>query len=129
MAEDVSTRPCISSFQASSSGGLRVVLVEPTRSGPPPDIGQLTLDVDSGSFRETSFATSASGKIRCEIQDAEGKPIPGFTLADCAEIGGDEIDRTVHWKGGSDVSALAGKPVRLRFVLKDADVFAFQFRK
>ena len=33
------------------------------------------------------------------------------------------------WKNGSDVSSLAGKPVRLRFRLKDADLFAFQFIK
>jgi hypothetical protein len=26
------------------------------------------------------------------------------------------------------VSALAGKPVRLRFVMKDAKLYAFQFR-
>jgi hypothetical protein len=33
----------------------------------------------------------------------------------------------VHWQGRSDLSALAGRPVRLRFVLKDADVFALRF--
>ena len=40
---------------------------------------------------------------------------------------GNEIDRRVTWKSGSDVSALAGKPVRLRFSMKDADLFSFQF--
>jgi len=34
----------------------------------------------------------------------------------------------VNWKNGGDVGAIAGKPVRLRFELKDADVFAYQFR-
>ena len=33
----------------------------------------------------------------------------------------------VRWKGDSDVSALAGKPIRLRFVMKDADLFALKF--
>jgi hypothetical protein len=33
----------------------------------------------------------------------------------------------VAWKGGEDVSSLAGKPVKLRFRLKDADLFSFQF--
>jgi hypothetical protein len=32
------------------------------------------------------------------------------------------------WKSGTDVSQLAGKPVRLRFELKDADLYSFQFR-
>jgi hypothetical protein len=33
------------------------------------------------------------------------------------------------WKNGSDVSSLAGNPIRLRFRLKDADLFALQFVK
>jgi hypothetical protein len=33
----------------------------------------------------------------------------------------------VVWKSGHDVSSLAGKPVRLLFVLKDADVYSFRF--
>jgi hypothetical protein len=33
----------------------------------------------------------------------------------------------VNWKGGSDLNARAGKAVRLRFAMKDADVFAFRF--
>ena len=75
-----------------------------------------------------NFATSASGSIRCEIQDAEGKPIPGFALSACNEIGGDEIERTVLWTGGADVGGLAGRPVRLRFAMKDADLFALRLK-
>jgi hypothetical protein len=39
---------------------------------------------------------------------------------------GNEIERAVEWKGG-DLSALAGKPVRLRFVMADADLYAVRF--
>jgi hypothetical protein len=74
-----------------------------------------------------NFSTSAAGGIRVEIQDAGGQPLPGFALDDCPEVFGDTLERTVGWQGGSDVSALAGKPVRLRFALRDADLFAFQF--
>jgi hypothetical protein len=62
-----------------------------------------------------------------EIQDANVGPIPGFTLADCNEQFGDEIDRVVSWKQGTDLSELSGKPLRLRFELKDADLYSFQF--
>ena len=34
----------------------------------------------------------------------------------------------VKWKNGSDVSAMAGKPIRLKFVLKDADLYSIQFK-
>ena len=74
-----------------------------------------------------NFSTSAAGTIRVEIQDADGKPIPGFALADCSEVFGDTLERTVTWKQGADVSKLAGQPVRLHFTLSDADLFSFRF--
>ena len=74
-----------------------------------------------------NFATSAAGDVRIEIQSAAGKPLDHYTLDDCPPIFGDAIERAVTWKNGGDVSALAGQPVRLRFVLKDADLFAIQF--
>ena len=40
---------------------------------------------------------------------------------------GDALDRVVGWKGNGDVSSLAGKPIRLRFVLSDADLYALRF--
>ncbi|MDP6557019.1 MAG: hypothetical protein QGG71_20285 [Pirellulaceae bacterium] len=80
-----------------------------------------------GSRLEINFSTSAAGSARVEIQDAAGKPVPGFTLADCNEQFGDQLDRVVSWKTGTDVSQLSGKTVRLLFELKDADLYAFQF--
>ncbi len=74
-----------------------------------------------------NFSTSAAGSIQVEIQDATGKPLPGFALEDCPEIYGDRIRQVVGWKQGSDVSILAGKPIRLRFIMKDADLYAIQF--
>jgi hypothetical protein len=74
-----------------------------------------------------NYASSAGGGLRVEIQDASGQPIKGFAETDCPEIIGDQIARTVSWKGGSDVSSLAGKPIRLRFAMRDADLFSIQF--
>ncbi|MEO7649409.1 MAG: hypothetical protein ABIZ80_03000 [Bryobacteraceae bacterium] len=82
----------------------------------------------SGKELEINYATSAAGGIRVEVQDASGKPIPGLALADTQEIIGDHIARTVTWKSGSGVAALAGKPVRLRFVMKDADLYSMRFK-
>ncbi len=75
-----------------------------------------------------NYSTSAGGNVRVELQDAAGKPLPGFTLADCPSLVGDAIEQTVRWSNGSDVSALAGQTVRLRFVMQEADLFAIQFR-
>ncbi|MBC8875868.1 MAG: hypothetical protein H8E44_41105, partial [Planctomycetes bacterium] len=82
-----------------------------------------------GSQLEINFSTSAAGSIRVELQDAEGKPIPEFALTDCQLQYGDELDRTISWNSGADVSKLFGKPVRLRFELKDADLYSFRFAK
>jgi hypothetical protein len=85
--------------------------------------------VFQGSRLVLNYATAAAGSIQVELQDEQGTPIPGFTLADFPETYGDEIEGVAAWKTTSDVSPLAGKPVRLRFVLKDADVYSLQFRK
>ena len=85
----------------------------------------LTFD---GSQLTLNFATSAAGSIRVELQSADGTSIPGFTLDDCAEVFGDAIERPVTWKSGSDVSSLAGKSVRLRITLQDADLYSFRFQ-
>jgi hypothetical protein len=82
----------------------------------------------AGKELELNYSTSAAGSIAVEIQNDDGQPLPGYGLTDCDEIFGDRIDGIVSWKGLTDVSALAGKPVRLRFVLRDADLFALKFR-
>ncbi len=76
-----------------------------------------------------NFATSAAGSVRVEIQNPDGSPVPGFTLEDAIEQIGDSLNRVTRWKQGTDVSALAGKPVRLRFVMQDADLYALKFRR
>ena len=48
------------------------------------------------------------------------------TLAS-GEIFGDEIERTVEWDGGADLSTMAGKMVRLRVNLKEADLYSIHF--
>lgn len=74
--------------------------------------------------------TSATGLVRCELIDDRGQPIEDHTLADCDLIHtANEINRPVRWRGRSDLSALAGRPIRLRIVFRDADLYAFQFRQ
>lgn len=76
-----------------------------------------------------NYSTSAAGSVRVELQSAQGEPIEGFTLADAAEIYGDDIERIVTWRDGSDLSKWVGEPIRIRFVLKDADLYSFRFRR
>ena len=80
-----------------------------------------------GTGLALNFATSAFGSVRVEVQDADGKPLPGFTLADSIELYGDTVARLVKWEGNPDLSLHAGKPVRLRFVMRDADLYSIKF--
>ena len=73
-------------------------------------------------------SSSAVGSVRIEVQDLQGNAWPGYGLKECPEIFGDEIEGVVRWPGGSDLSGVAGRPVRLRFAMKDADIYAFRFR-
>jgi hypothetical protein len=74
-----------------------------------------------------NFTTGDGGTIGVEVQDDAGKPLPGFELAACKTLQGDEVQQRVAWNGGADLSQLAGKPVRLRFALKNADLYSLQF--
>ncbi|MCP4645074.1 MAG: hypothetical protein GY851_31820 [bacterium] len=74
-----------------------------------------------------NYATSAAGSLRCEIQDAEGNPIPGFSLDDCSEIYGDHVERAVTWGKNRELAGFEGAPVRLRFVMSDADLYSIRF--
>lgn len=78
---------------------------------------QLTLNLDS------------KGQVRVAILGRDGKAVEGFDLPDCDPITGDSTAKAVTWKGKSDVSALGGTPVRLCFKLRNAKLYAFQFKK
>lgn len=81
----------------------------------------------SGSKLVLNYATSATGSVRVEILGEDGKPAAGHTMSDAVELYGDEIMEAYSWKGGGDVSALAGQPVRLRVELRDADLYSWRF--
>jgi hypothetical protein len=73
-------------------------------------------------------STAARGSIRVELRDAgTNRAIPGYTLADCDVIYDDAIERVVSWRGKSELKQLAGKPVKILFELKDADLYAYRF--
>lgn len=74
-----------------------------------------------------NYSTSAAGSVRVELQNAGGRALSGFELDQSVEIYGDQIERVVSWKQGSNVSRLAATPIRLRFSLKDADLYSIRF--
>jgi hypothetical protein len=82
----------------------------------------------TGNTLNLNFSTSAAGFIKVEILDPEGKRIEGFELENSKELIGNEIERSVTWQGNPDLAKLMDKPVRLRFVMKDADLYSMKFK-
>lgn len=68
----------------------------------------------------------AAGFVKVKMLDSDGKPISGFSKEDTGEIIGNEIQRIVSWKNNQSLHTLPEKQVRLKFYLKDADLFSFK---
>lgn len=77
-----------------------------------------------GSQLILNYATSAIGSIQWEILDVNGNPLPGFAVEQTKLLSGDEIEHPIQLPKG-----LGARPVRFRFILKDADLYSLQIRK
>ena len=84
---------------------------------------------DSGKEPYREFYTdnpSAKGYVRVEVQDRDGRVLPGYEAANCSPLMGTGIYQKVSWEGGRDLSAVAGREIRLRFVLGNARLYSFK---
>lgn len=82
----------------------------------------------SGTELRLNFSTSVNGCVRIELQDAQGGALPGFAMEDMPALYGDALDQPVPWGANADLGALAGRPVRLRIRLQDADIYSLRFQ-
>jgi hypothetical protein len=65
------------------------------------------------------------GELRVEVLQRDGKPIAPLAKANCVAVRGDRTGIAVTWKGVKDLSAVAGKPVCLRFHLRAGRLYSF----
>ncbi len=75
-----------------------------------------------GDALELNFATSALGHMRVQLLTEAGEPMDGY---DSDIMWGDTITRTVTF--GKPLCDLNGKSVRIRFEMKDCDLYSFKF--
>ena len=80
-----------------------------------------------GNRLELNIDTDAVGYAQVGFLDERGEPIAGYTVDDGIYINGDFIAAEAEWLNGSDVSALAGKPVRVVFRMRGSKLYAMQF--
>ena len=81
----------------------------------------------AGAQLRVNAYTPYGGEILVELAREDGEPIPGFTFEDCDSISGDVPDHVVTWQGRSDVSALAGESLRMRWRMRRAHLHSLQF--
>jgi hypothetical protein len=67
---------------------------------------------------------SSRGELRAEMLDDAGRPIAPFTLENCRSVRADGTLEPVTWTEG-DLASLRGRPVRIRFTLRDGSLYAF----
>ena len=59
--------------------------------------------------------------------DKAGNPIDHYLLSESKALSGDQLNANVTWKKETDLSALMGKEVKLRFYLKGGDLYSYWF--
>ena len=80
-----------------------------------------------GRRLQVNIETSVLGSLHVEVQDSAGSSIDGYTANDCDTIITNDVARTVTWRGKEDLPVNISDPVRLRFALRNAKLYAFQF--
>jgi hypothetical protein len=66
-------------------------------------------------------------ELRVELLGPDHSPIPGYTFAEADTLAGTGFANVATWQGRSDLSRLAGRPIKLKFTSKNVKLFAFQF--
>ena len=99
--------------------------------------GDATLVTRPLVFREGDrlfVNANVRGCLAAEILDEDGRTLDGFALADAKPLHGDSCKAELAWKGGflsfganRSLASLRGRPVRIRFKARDAELYSFWF--
>jgi hypothetical protein len=93
---------------------------EPVDKGKPATVVTRPVLCSGGTLRIT--ADAGDGSVRVTVLDAEGKPVAnGKPMADVV------TDAPLSLKSGADLARLRGRPVRLKFEMTRAKLYAFAF--
>ena len=79
------------------------------------------------SVNMRAISSSAAYEVKVEILHPDHFPIVGFSLDDTDSLTQTGIANRVTWRGNGDLRLLQGEYIKLKFYLKNAKIFAFQF--
>lgn len=81
----------------------------------------------TGQELQINASTSAAGSIRVQVEDLQGNILEGLSFDDMSPMFGDRLQWPVPWTNPKPIQKLRNTPVRVRFELRDADLFGFRF--
>jgi len=67
----------------------------------------------------------ARGSVEAEVLDEQGKVLEGYDRESCCKIKGDNVKSRITWNHKKSLAGLSNRPVRFKFYLTDADIYAF----
>jgi hypothetical protein len=65
------------------------------------------------------------GGLKAEVLDQNNAAIGAFTKANSISVSADKTLIEMRWQGATDLSALEGQPVKLRFSMTSGELYAF----
>ncbi len=85
----------------------------------------LTRPLQFRGERLTVNAQATGGEITVELLDEQGRVLPGFERTQCVPLRESGIRQPVRWKGAPSRLDLSSQPIRIRFNLSNASLYAF----
>jgi hypothetical protein len=69
--------------------------------------------------------TAADGYVAAELLDTANRVIPGFSRAECRPFTGDSVRHRLGWRSAALPPAQLTTETKIRFVLKNADLYSY----
>ena len=79
----------------------------------------------TGSELVVNVACREGGSLLAEITDPSGRVVEAFEKENCVPFRGDAVSHAIRWKRKK--AAPSGVFLRIRFFLRKAEIFSFQF--
>jgi hypothetical protein len=70
-------------------------------------------------------ADASDGMLKVEILDANGDVIPGYDKNDCSAFSENCVAHVIEWRNHRSIPSR--EPIKLRFLLQNAELFAYRF--
>lgn len=89
-------------------------------------IGRLTLKRFNQSAPEITVDADIRGRLRAELRDPYGRPLPGFELNSCIPVTGNSNSHVLTWEGGKTSAEYRYDVVALRIEIEDGVLYSVE---